>query len=124
MSEIIPVAKQSPRIKSGVIYWYHGDAFDIDWDIHLTEEEQPIVFQEGDQLEWNFFSSANKEKPVHTFNFKYEDIVDNTVTLKFTQEVSKKFAIGSYTYCIKFICHDGRVVTLNALNKIQVEACH
>lgn len=30
MSEIIPVAKQSPRIKSGVIYWYVGDAFDID----------------------------------------------------------------------------------------------
>jgi len=30
MSENIPVAKQSPRVKSGTIYWYHGDAFDID----------------------------------------------------------------------------------------------
>ena len=124
MSEIIPVAKQSPRIKSGVIYWYVGDAFDIDWDIHLTEDEKAIVFQPGDKLIWNFFSTTDKNKPVHSFTFEYPDIEDNTVTLKFTKEVSKKFAIGSYTYCIKFECHDGRVVTLNAQNKLQVEACH
>jgi disulfide oxidoreductase YuzD len=82
------------------------------------------VFQPGDELEWNFFSSANKAKPVHTFNFKYDDIKDNTVTLKFTRDISKKFTDGDYTYCIKFLCHDGRLVTLNASNRIVVEECH
>ena len=28
---VIPIAKESPRISdSGIIYWYHGDAFDIE----------------------------------------------------------------------------------------------
>lgn len=66
----------------------------------------------------------DKVNPVHTFSFGYGDIADNTVTLFFTKEISAKFAKGSYTYCVKFICHDGRIVTLNANNKIKVESCH
>lgn len=96
----------------------------IDWEVHLTEDDTPIIFQEGDQLIWSFFSAVNKTTPIHTFTFGYEDIEDNTVTLFFTKDVSAKFSIGSYTYCVKFICHDGRIVTLNANNRVKVEACH
>ena len=124
MSEIIPVAKQSPRIKDGVIYWYHGDAFYVDWEVHLTDGEQVVEFQPGDELIWNFFSQADKNKPVHTFSFGYDDIHDNMVTLNFTREISNKFDIGTYTYCVKFADHDGRLVTLNATNKVKVEECH
>lgn len=124
MSEIIPMAKQSPRIKDGTIAWYAGDAFIIDWEVHLTEGEQAITFEPGDQLIWSFFSVADKTTAVHSFIFEYNDIKDNTVSLFFTKEISNKFKIGNYTYCVKFMCHDGRIVTLNANNKIKVEACH
>ena len=123
MSEI-PMAKQSPRIKDGTVAWYAGDAFIIDWEVHLTEGETPIIFEEGDQLIWSFFSVEDKVNPVHTFVFDYPDIHDYTVELFFTKEISAKFAVGNYTYCVKFLSHDGRVVTLNANNKIKVEACH
>lgn len=96
----------------------------IDWQVYLTEEGQPIIFQPGDQLIWNFFAVLDKTNPIYTFTFGYEDIQDNTVTLFFTKEISNKFKIGSYTYCVKFLCHDGRIVTLNANNKIKVESCH
>lgn len=126
MSEIMPVAKQSPRIKNGVIYWYAGDAFAIDWEVQLMDDEgTAITFKPGDQLVWSFFSTSDKVKPVYTFTFNYDDIQDNKVTLLFSRAISSKFAIGSYTYCVKFIdTENDRVVTLNATNKVQVEACH
>lgn len=124
MSEIIPVAKQSPRIDNGVIAWYVGDAFSINWTINLTEDDEPLYFAPGDRLEWCIFPVMDKEHSVHTFVFEYGDIHNNTVELKFTPEISKKFAIGTYTYCVKFCSHDGRVVTLGAQNKIKVESCH
>lgn len=124
MSEIIPIAKQSPRISNGIIAWYVGDAFIIDWSVHLTEDEEPVIFTEGDKLEWHFYSMSNKNTPIHTFTFNYQDMHDNTVTLFFSSEISSKFAIGTYTYCVKFLSHTGRIVTLNANNRIKVEACH
>ena len=124
MSSIVPIAQQSPRIVGGEIQWYEGDAFTINWTIHLSEDEHPLEFQEGDVLVWNFFPSYCPATPVHTFTFQYEDIVEDTVTLYFDRAISKKFKAGSYTYCVKFFARDGRTVTLNARNRIRVIACH
>lgn len=124
MSENIPVAQQSPRVINGTLMWYVGDAFNIEWQINLTDDGTPIVYQEGDKLIWNFFNVKDKDNPVHTFTFEYSDITNNKVTLAFTKEISKHFVVGSYTYCVKFISHDGRIVTINATNKVRVESCH
>lgn len=124
MNEVVPIAKQSPSITDGVISWYMGDAFVINWEVHLTEEEFPVEFQEGDRLEWSFFSILDKCNCIHKFIFNYEDIDDYTVTLFFSKDISAKFKVGCYTYCVKFFSHDGRIVTINAHNKIKVEPCH
>lgn len=123
---VIPIAKESPRISdSGVIYWYHGDAFDIEWTIHLISEEtgEEIEFQPGDSFEWNFWDAD--KKLIQTFHFDYADIQEgNIVILEFTPEVSNKFAVGKYTYCMKYFSYDGYITTINAKNKVRVQACH
>lgn len=124
MSELIPIAKQSPRIEDGVIYWYHGDAFTINWVINLAENESALDFEDGDYLEWNFYSSKDKTNCIHSFHFEYDDIHDNEVSLNFSSEISQKFAVGNYVYCVKFYQHTGKIVTLWAANKAKVESCH
>lgn len=91
--------------------------------MHLTEDGNPLVFEPGDALIWNFFGE-DKENAIYTFTFNYDDISDNKVTLFFTHEISARFPVGLYTYCVKFVCHDGRIVTLNANNRVKVEPCH
>ena len=123
---VIPIAKPSPRISdSGVIYWYHGDAFLIEWTIHLIMDDtgEEIQFQQGDEFEWNFWD-ADKNL-IHTFHFDYSDIQEgNVVNLNFTPEVSLKFDVGKYTYCMKYFSYDGYITTVNAKNKVKVQACH
>lgn len=124
MGSVIPVAKQSPRIENGVLIWYVGDAFTVDWTINLERDGAPVVFEEGDTLEWSFFANMNKVDPIYQFIFPHDAIHNNTVTLFFDQAISAKFPVGSYTYCVKFKSHDGRIFTLNATNKAKVEMCH
>ena len=77
----------------------------------------------GDSLEWNFWDAD--KKLIHTFHFDYVDIQEgDLVVLKFTPEVSAKFPIGKYTYCVKYFSHDDYIITINAKNKVRVQACH
>lgn len=120
MSTIKP-AKSSPRLENGVLRWYHGDCFTVDWTVNLTKDDIPYEYDENDELIFSFYTRSKKEL-VHQFSFT--NIQDNTVTLDFTEEVSNKFDIGAYTYCIKFNSHEGEIVTLYAKEKAEVEACH
>ena len=119
MPNISP-AKRSPRIENETFKWFEGDAFTIEWEISLTENDLPIEYDEDDTLEFNFFDAA--KKPVYTFSFDH--IQDDTVSLVFTEEISKKFPVGKYTYCVKYINHEGEIITIFAKNKVEVQKCH
>ena len=120
MSEIKP-AKSSPRIENGVLRWYHGDSFQIEWEINLTQNGRSYEFDENDELIFSFYRKPEKEL-VHQFTFT--NIQDNMVTLDFTEEISSKFDVGYYSYCVKFNSHDGELITLFAKERAEVEKCH
>ena len=120
MSSIQP-AKSSPRLENGVLRWYHGDCFVVDWTISLTKDGVPYQYDADDELIFSFYTRPDKEL-VHQFTFT--NIQNNTVSLEFTEEVSNKFAIGNYSYCIKFNSHDGELVTLYAKERAEVDPCH
>lgn len=117
----VPVAKQSPRIEKGTLYFYLGDVFTIKWNINIKDDGEPYVFTDGDKLTFSFYQNNTLK---HSFSFTNNDITDNAVILDFTKLVSNKFTVGKYNYCLKFECHDGRVATLNAVNKLEVQPCH
>ncbi len=117
----ITPAKASPRLERETLKWYVNDSFSIEWMIQLLENNVPLNFDADDEVVFNFFTYDGKTL-IHSFSFT--DIQNNTVCLDFTEEVSKKFPVGKYTYCAKFINHEGTVVTIFAKKHVEVEACH
>jgi len=114
-------AKSSPRLENNILKWYLNDSFSIEWSFSLTWDEEPYMLDENDELIFSFFKFLEKE-PVHTFSFT--NVQDNSVSLDFTEEISKKFTPGVYTYCVKLNTHDGPIVTLYAKQRAEVEKCH
>lgn len=119
MIEIKP-AKQSPRFEGETLKWYVNNTFTIEWGISLTKDNVPLVFDDNDEIVFEFYSGD--KQLVHEFRFDH--IVNNSVDLDFTEEVSSKFPVGKYIYCAKFIDHDGTIITIFAKKKAEVERCH
>ena len=117
----IKSAKSSPRLENGILKWYHGDSFQIEWEINLTQNGEPYEYDSNDELIFSFFNKPGKEL-VHQFTFT--NIQDGIVTLDFTEEISNKFDVGHYSYCIKFNSNDGELITLFAKERAEVEPCH
>ena len=120
MTEIKP-AKQSPRFEGETLKWYVNNTFTVEWGISLTKDDEPLIFDENDEIVFEFYTSPGREL-IHEFRFS--NIEGNSVNLDFTEEISRKFPIGKYIYCAKFIDHEGTVVTIFAKKKAEVEACH
>lgn len=120
MSSIQP-AKSSPRVENGVLRWYNGDCFTVDWTINLTKDDEEYEYNEDDELVFNFYDRYEEEL---IYSFSFTNIEDNTVTLDFTEDISALFDAGSYTYCVKFNGYDGEVVTLYAKLRAEVDQCH
>jgi len=110
----------SPRVENSVLKWYYEDSFNITWSIALTEDGEPLPYDENDLLVFSFFTKDRKL----IIEFEFSHITDNTVVLQFTEEVSKLFTPGQYYYCVKYIDGSGRVSTIYANRKIEVEWCH
>lgn len=123
MSEYpVPVAKESPRNENGILKWYVGDTFEIDWTVQLVDEQGDFyTYDPEDHLVWSFYTVPGRSL-VHKFDFT--NIQRDTVTLSFTPEVSNKFTAGLYFYCVKLIDKHGEITTLCAENKVEVEKCH
>lgn len=121
MANTIDPAKRSPRLEDQVFKWYDGDAFTIEWEISLKEDETPVHYDDDDELIFSFYDRFEKNL-IHQFTFDH--IKNNTVSLVFTEEISKKFPVGKYVYCVKYINHEGERITIFAKNKVEVQACH
>lgn len=127
-SGTIEAAKISPRFDDtrDILYWYEGDSFSIEWYLQLIEDDtgEAHPYQSGDLLYVSFFDA--KKQLVHRFTFT--EIENNTIITTFTPAISKKFAAGTYTYCIKYEWLDDdnvkRIQTIIDNKRARVEACH
>lgn len=142
MENLIVPAPQSPRMDNGVLKWFFGDTFAVDMVINLVEQtvdengettERLVDFSPDDQIIVTFFNF--RKEPIHSFIIRgigndesSEDY--HTATLEFDKDVSHKFRVGKYTYCMKYVHKEnGRsvstdITTICVNNKVEVERCH
>lgn len=91
----IPAAKTSPRVENGCLCWYEGDTFEIQMQIELMDQDGENVNISGsDTVTVTFYD----ERRDAIQEFKFQNVQGNTVTLSFTDEISKKFLKGRYRY--------------------------
>ena len=91
----IPAAKTSPRVENGCLCWYEGDTFEIQMQIELTDQDrQNENILESDIVTITFYD----ESRAIVQEFAFQNVQGNTVTLSFTDEISKKFLKGRYRY--------------------------
>ena len=113
----IDATPPSPRVENSVLKWYYTDAFKIKWSIALTEDGEPLPYDDDDLLVFSFFT---KDKKL-VVEFTFDHITENTVILDFSEEISKLFTPGQYYYCVKYVDNEGRISTIYANRKIEVE---
>lgn len=113
---VIPGARMSPRIANGCICWYEGDTFSLVLRMELEDQDgADVTIGESDTVKVTFRDRT--EQTVQEFSF--ESVAENSVTLDFTDEVTKKFPRGVYTYDILYT-HGDRT-TLASRNIARVE---
>lgn len=91
----IPEAKASPRVENGCLCWYEGDTFEIQMQIELMDQDgENVNISESDTVTVTFYDGRRDAIQ----EFKFQNVQGNTVTLSFTDEISKKFLKGRYRY--------------------------
>ena len=127
MEGTIPSAAISPRIEKGTIFWYYRDTFQLELTIKLQDEEtlEPIEILPSEEIVISFYNNEkcnliDNSKPIYVQTFK--NIQNNKIILQIDDELTVKFAPGSYYYNIKYIYpNNRRTIVSNA--KIEVEQC-
>ena len=111
----IKTAKTSPRLENGKFYWYEGDEFAIRLYINLTSNNGEVLgLIDGDEVKVSFYRN---DLCIHKFTFN--KFTDNSIMLNFSENVSKKFRKGTYSYLISYK-HIGKT-TIVANNEVEVE---
>ena len=97
-------------------YWYEGDEFAIKLEIALTSLDtgENIDLIDGDCVQGGFYKN---DLCVHKFSF--DQFNDNSVLLNFSENITKKFRKGTYSYIVSYK-HIGRT-TIVANNEVEVE---
>lgn len=118
----------SPRFDEDVLYWYYGNTFSIYFHISLTNDDGSYVaINPTDRITTRFYKKGKSL----THEFVNENLVVRTdengkqfvdIELDFTDEISKKFDVSKYTYCITYYGAD--VTTIGANFEAEVEECH
>lgn len=125
-SIVIQGAPKSPRYENGIWYWFANNTFIINWKLNLKRNGEPFTADAEDIVTFKFYNEDRRN--IYTASF--ENISNNVCPLVFSEEVSKKFTAGNYTFCIEY--NDVKVgdktvnniTTIGADYKIVVEECH
>lgn len=128
MSDIILSNKQSPRYENKTWKWYVYNTFNLIFKIRLLDsDDQEITIGENDYIQVEFYQKG--KTLVHTF--KFTDLEWTTpqsgnnyieIILDFDEEVSKKFEVNKYTFCITY--YGDEITTVYADGNVEVELCH
>lgn len=87
---------QSPRIENGVLKWYEGDAFYIDYELKNEETGEIVETDENDGLVIEFYCGRKK---IRSFNL--EKIEESVYQLHIDARSSKLFTVGEYAYTVE-----------------------
>ena len=112
----LPNAEQSPRIVNGVLKWYEGDTFDLQFSFNLADQDDvPMDIAPIDEVDIVF-----KNKRLKTVKqFHFTGIFNNLVTMNFDAECSALFPAGQYTYDVYYSSQERTTVIKD--NKVVVE---
>lgn len=112
---MIRCAEESPRLcKDGSLRWYEGDTFEIEFDLHFTDDEgYPIHMNPDDKIAIVFTDTYKNEIYAH------ENIGTDNLHLIIDDEATKNFPVGSYWYSVRVISK--YKTTIIRLNKVVVE---
>ena len=123
---------ESPRIENGIIKWYEGDEFGIDFELIDNETGEPYTLKNGETVEITFykqgitksFTSDSRVASVLVKAFTFDHTADcSALTCNFDKATTNLFSVGRYTYCIKLNTAEARQ-TVSANNVVEVEKCH
>ena len=95
----IPNAKVSPRIDTGVLYWYEGDTFSLVIELDLTDQDgESVIIGASDTVKIVFLN----ERRETVKEFSFTNVENNTVTMDFDSTVTALFPRGKYTYDVYY----------------------
>lgn len=119
---------ESPRIENGIIKWYDGDEFGIDFELIDNETGEPYTLKDGETVEITFHkqgvTSYSRVASVLVKAFTFDHTADcSALTCNFDEATTRLFPVGRYTYCIKLNTVSARQ-TVSSNNVVEVERCH
>lgn len=113
----LPSAEVSPRIVNGVIYFYQGDTFSLQFEFFIEDQDgEPITISPTDTIKVVFKDSRKHAVKEFIFN----EIRENVITVLFDESVTELFQEGQYTYDI-YYKNDAERVTVANDSKVVVE---
>lgn len=109
--------KQSPRFENGMLCFYEGDTFDLELELNLTEDGEPVAIKQDDLITLEFYGDKCKDKTA-VASIEFTNIENNKITLRWTPQFTANFKRGRYTYRMKY--NSSYITTLVADNAILV----
>lgn len=109
MSEVNS-ARPSPRFVNGVLKWYAGDTFDVDFEVGLVDQDgTDIVISPGDKLTFAFKNARREDVK----KFEFTGVTDGKARLYFSEATSALFPAGRYTYDVIYTGTNRRTIARN-----------
>lgn len=126
--EITVTSSASPRFEGDTLKWFCGNTFPYSMEIALLDGDtgESIIPSNGDRITVRFYDARNNL--VHNFDFpnlssyKIDDIDYVEIVMNFNEDVSSKFKVGKYKYCVTY--YGEYVTTLWDNAEAIVEKCH
>lgn len=111
--------KQSPRSENGIIKWYEGDVFFLDFIIKDYYTKEPIVVEGKDKVVIEFHDNR---KPIKSFGVVSTN--SGVFSIYMDKDSTKLFKVGKYHYKIKYHKNDSETIqTIYDCGKVEVEGC-
>ncbi len=109
-------ALPSPRVVNGILQWYEGDEFEVDFKLELEDPDgEKILLGDNDTV--NVIIKNDRMEEIKTFEFA--NVPDNSISLVFDGGVTSLFKAGAYFYDIRLSGTYNTTVIKN--NVIRVE---
>lgn len=116
------MAKVSPRVENGIIKWYCGDAFYINFELIDDNTNEPITLNPKDTVTVSFY---NKQLLL-VKRFIFGGGADcGCLRCHICKDTTKGFLVGRYTYDIKYYNDTEKTIsTVKDNGQCEVERCH
>ena len=90
--------KQSPRSENGIIKWYEGDIFFLDFAVNDYFTKQPIELGENDRLSIEFHTC---QRLIKIFD-KMDKTEEGLFRIHIDKDITRLFKAGRYHYDIRY----------------------